>query len=869
MSPSATATTGSEREDPAIDDSPVDPVPVGPAGPVSVSTTHNVSTTHDVSVDTHQIAPEGQRAFASARRLSREELLEAPVRWPRPSRLEEPLDVPREGKLADGLRALGLTSVGTLLEHLPRDSREARTVAALKTGEPATVAVEVRRIAARAVRRRGMKPLVEATVFDATGSMRATFFNQPWLAQRYPPGTRLILHGKTTERGTFNVAHHALGAATSPAVSSAGPSAASLDVSSNAPPVASPSALTDAPSAVSPGMPPGAMDGAGEIAHYPASEGVSSTQILALVQGARAVLHDVPEALGAATRVGEGLADRGSALAAMHFPRDADEREEGRQRLAFEELLLTQLLFLRRRARRGESATAYALEGQGERAGLSERWLREGLGFALTGDQQRAVATIAAELASVRPMQRLLMGEVGSGKTVVALYAMLRAVEQGMQAALMAPTETLAEQHFATLQRLLGAGVGGDLISTALLTGTTTGKRREDTLGKLASGELGLLVGTHALIEPDVRFHALAVAVVDEQHRFGVRQRAALEEKRSTAGAEGSNREGRAPHVLHMTATPIPRTLALAKYGDLDVSVLRELPHGRQAIETRIVAGERARARAYEQLREQLRAGRQAYVVCPLVEEVEPVQTVQPSEPDGQSAPSDAGQAVGASAGARAVAQAPVAPVAAGATPAAEMKAAKDEYERLKKGELEGFELVLLHGQMRPREKQEAMARFASGAASVLVATTVIEVGVDVANATVMLVENAERFGLSQLHQLRGRVGRGEHRSSCLLVGPAGARRLRAMAEHTDGFRLAEIDLELRDEGELVGTRQSGLGQFAVACLPGDADLLERARARAQTIFASDPELKSPEHALLGEALARTFGDEALEPIPA
>jgi ATP-dependent DNA helicase RecG len=813
MSPPATATTGSERGDPATEDSPVDPVPEGPAD------LDTVGVERSALVEKRQIAPDGQRAFASVRRLSREELLESPVRWPRPSRLEDPLDVPREGKLADGLRALGLTSVGALLEHLPRDSREARTVAALKVGEPATVAVEVRRIAARAVRRRGMKPLVEATVFDATGNMRATFFNQPWLAQRYPPGTRLILHGKTTERGTFNVAHHALGS----------------------------DAIHD-PS-------PATEQTAGEIAHYPASEGVSSTQILALVQSARAALHDVPETLGAATRVGDGLADRGSALAAMHFPQDADERERGRQRLAFEELLLTQLLFLRRRARRGKSVTAYALDGQGERVGLSERWLREGLEFALTDDQQRAVATIAAELAGVRPMQRLLMGEVGSGKTVVALYAMLRAVEQGMQAALMAPTETLAEQHFATLQRLLGAGVGGGLISTALLTGTTSGKRREDTLGKLASGELGLLVGTHALIEPDVRFRALAVAVVDEQHRFGVRQRAALEEKRSTVGAEGPSEERRAPHVLHMTATPIPRTLALAKYGDLDVSVLRELPRGRQAIETRIVAGERARARAYEQLREQLRAGRQAYVVCPLVEEVEPVQAIQQQPQQQPVSPAGASGLPEATVGAPAA--------------TAEMKAAKAEYERLAKGELAGFELVLLHGQMRPREKQEAMARFASGVASVLVATTVIEVGVDVANATVMLVENAERFGLSQLHQLRGRVGRGEHRSRCLLVGPAGARRLRAMVEHADGFRLAEIDLELRDEGELVGTRQSGLGQFAVACLPGDADLLERARARAQTIFASDPELESPEHALLGEALALTFGDGALEPIPA
>jgi ATP-dependent DNA helicase RecG len=785
MSPAATATTSPKRGDPAAGHSS-EAIPAG--------------TTHGVSTGTRQIAREGPHAFASARPLSREELLKAPVRWPRPSLLEGPLEVPSEGKLADGLEALGLTSVGALLEHLPRDSREARTVTALKKGEPATVAVQVRRIGARAVRRQGMKPLVEATVFDATGSMRATFFNQPWLAQRYAPGTRLILHGKTTERGTFNVAHHALGSDATPDPS------------------------------------PGATQGAGEIAHYPASEGVSSTQILALVQGARAALGDVPEALGAAARVSEGLADRRSALAAMHFPRDAEERERGRERLAFEELLLTQLLFLRRRARRRQSTTAYALDGRGERAGLSERWLREGLPFALTSDQQRAVAKIGGELASACPMQRLLMGEVGSGKTVVALYAMLCAVEQGMQAALMAPTETLAEQHFATLQRLLGS----EPVSAALLTGTTSGRRREDTLGKLASGELGLLIGTHALIEPDVRFRALAVAVVDEQHRFGVRQRAALEDRRSVAATQ-------APHVLHMTATPIPRTLALAKYGDLDVSVLRELPRGRQAIQTRIVAGEHERARAYEQLREQLQAGRQAYVVCPLVEAVEPLESSESTSP--------------------------FVPVAAGASPAAEMKAAKAEYERLAKGELEGYELVLLHGQMRSREKQQAMARFASGAASVLVATTVIEVGVDVSNATVILIENAERFGLSQLHQLRGRVGRGEHRSSCLLVEShptrAGTPRLRAMVEHADGFRLAEIDLELRDEGELVGTRQSGLSQFDVACLPRDAELLERARARAQAIVASDRQLESPEHVLLGQALARAFGDEALEPIPA
>ena len=305
---------------------------------------------------------------------------------------------------------------------------------------------------------------------------------------------------------------------------------------------------------------------------------------------------------------------------------------------------------------------------------------------------------------------------------------------------------------------------------------------------------------------------------------------------RQAAGGEGSIGDRPAPHVLHMTATPIPRTLALASYGDLDVSMLRELPRGRQAIQTRIVTGEQARARAYEELRKRCGEGRQAFVVCPLVEESYPA--------DRDSSGVGAGGEV-------------------------EVRAARAEYERLAKGELEGFTLELLHGEMRPAEKQEAMAKFASGKADVLVATTVIEVGIDVANATVMLVENAERFGLSQLHQLRGRIGRGEHRSSCLLVGPPGARRLRAMMDHSDGFRLAEIDLELRSEGELVGTRQSGLRQFEIACLPQDAALLERARARAEVIVATDPGLEAPEHALLGEALEHTFGAGASEPISA
>ncbi|HTZ86951.1 MAG TPA: ATP-dependent DNA helicase RecG [Solirubrobacteraceae bacterium] len=730
------------------------------------------------------------RAFAENRPLSREELLTAPLRWLRPSRLCEPLALPTSGKLADGMKALGLTSYGELLEHLPRDSREARTVADLRAGEQATVAVRVRTIRSRPVRSRKMRPLVEATVYDETGSMRATFFNQPWLVQRYTPGTSVMLHGKADARGGFRVSHHAPGSQM----------ALGAQGEEDAPP---PAAEAPAPTR-----------GQGRsVGHYPATEGVSSTQILTLVQGARDRLADVPEALPGLLRAARGLPDRASALAAMHFPREEHDTERGRERLAFDELLLTQMVFLLRRARRSEHEGASAL---GEPPELSARWLSAGMPFSPTADQLRVTAEIDEDLARTQAMQRLLMGEVGSGKTVVALYAMLRAVEHGMQAALMAPTETLAEQHFATIQRLLG----GESVSCALLTGSTGARARRDTLGKLSSGELSLLVGTHALIEPDVEFRALAVAVVDEQHRFGVRQRAALHGKGT-------------PHMLHMTATPIPRTLALAGYGDLDTSALRELPAGRQPIDTRIVAGERARARAYDELREQLGAGRQAFVVCPLIE--------QEAEETGEAARGALG----------------------------ELRAATDELERLRGGELRGYELVLLHGGMAPREKQQAMAAFASGEADVLVATTVIEVGIDVPNATVMLVENAERFGISQLHQLRGRIGRGAHAGICRLMGPPGSARLRALAEHGDGFRLAEIDLELRSEGELIGTRQSGLGQFEVAELPRDAALLESARACAQDLLALDPELAAPENVLLGEQLRERFGAEALAPIPA
>jgi ATP-dependent DNA helicase RecG len=392
--------------------------------------------------------------------------------------------------------------------------------------------------------------------------------------------------------------------------------------------------------------------------------------------------------------------------------------------------------------------------------------------------------------------------------TVIALHAMLRAVENGAQAALMAPTETLAEQHHRTLDSLLGGA-----IPLELLTGSTSAARRRDLLARLGSGELQLVVGTHALIEEPVEFRDLAVAVVDEQHRFGVRQRAALDAK-----APG----GLTPHALHMTATPIPRTLSLTAYGDLDATVLRNLPKGRQPVETHVVDGARARARAYERIREEIAAGRQCFVVCPLVEESEALQA----------------------------------------------KAATVEYERLRSTEFKGLRVELIHGQLPSKIKAAAMEAFASGDADVLVATSVIEVGIDVPNATVMLIEAAERYGLSQLHQLRGRVGRGEHPSLCILFGDPRLPRLEAIANERDGFRLAEIDLELRGAGDVLGTRQHGLPEFRVAQLPEDTELLVRARDRADAILLEDPRLERPEHSLLREAVVSRFGSEH-DPIPA
>jgi len=688
--------------------------------------------------------------------LTVEALRAATVRsLPRPSLLSTGLALP--GAAAEAAATLGLETIGDLLEHFPhahRDRRETRALAALGVGEEATVEVAVRGVTVRPMRhRRGMR--VEARVADETGPVLAVWFNQPWIARQIGDVAALRLHGRLKRRGEFWVTEHE---------------------------------RTDAPAV--------GLHTEGLVPVYPGSEKLKPEKVRELAAVARGLIRHVGDPLPVRLRLARRLPARPAAIDAMHFPEEEDDRETARRRLAFEELLLLELgLAARKRARRLEGH-ATALTATDERVGP---WLAD-LPFAPTDDQRRAFAVIDRDLAGARPMQRLLMGEVGAGKTVVALHAMLRAVENGAQAALMAPTETLAEQHLATLDRLLG----GDR-PVALLTGSTPAARRREILGRLASGELELVVGTHALLEPSVVFRTLAVVVVDEEHRFGVRQRAALDAKAPP---------GLAPHALHMTATPIPRTLALTAYGDLDTTLLRQLPAGRRPVETYVVDGVRERDRAYERAREEIARGRQCFVVCPLVEESETLQA----------------------------------------------KAAGAERDRLAASEFAGHRVELVHGQMSSRMKAAAMAAFVAAEAPVLVATSVIEVGIDVPNASVMLIEAPERYGLSQLHQLRGRVGRGGHASVCILFGDPKLPRLDAIAREADGFRLAEVDLELRGAGEVLGTRQSGLPEFRVARLPDDADLLEAARKEADRLLAEDPELVAAEHVLLGEAVRARFG---------
>jgi ATP-dependent DNA helicase RecG len=666
-----------------------------------------------------------------------------PRGWAPPQRLDT-LDVsslPGVGAtLARRLRGFGIETVRDLLLHKPRRYESAvDQVAIAELGAAdGEVAIEGRIVSARARPLRGRGTLVTAIVRDDTGQVSVPFFNQPWLLEKFAPETPVRLRVKLGRRGV-EVKSYDIG---------------ETKRTADFAPV------------------------------YPAGESIPSVRLRELVR--RAVdlyacdFHDVlPAELE--------LPLRRDALAAIHFPVEDGQAELARQRLALDELVALQLVVARLR---DPDAVALSLAQPG---GLIERY-REILPFRLTEHQERAITEIDLDLAQTAPMQRLLQGDVGSGKTVVALYALLRAVESDCQGALMAPTETLAEQHFLTIEPLC-AQLG---IRCVLLTGSVGSKKIRD---EIANGVAQIAVGTHALIQRDVEFADLAVAVVDEQHRFGVEQRTALAENRS-------------PHVLHMTATPIPRTLALTIYGDLSVSEIAKPPANRKPIVTSRVGAERSTA-VYEHLRKHLDAGRQAYVVCPLIEQSE--------------------------------------------TRLA--RAAEEEAERLRRAELKGYRVGLLHGRLKTAERREVMRQFKEGELDVLVATTVIEVGVDVPNATIMIVQEADRFGLAQLHQLRGRVGRGSEQSYCMLISrpvdelsEIADQRLQALVDTTDGFELAEVDLELRGEGQLLGTRQSGWSDLRFTRLRQDRALLEQARALVQELKDEDGPWQDEADRMLGDA---------------
>ena len=676
-------------------------------------------------------------------------------------------------KKAEALATMGIETVLDLLTHYPRryvDRTKQAAIRELRVGDEASVLATVRQVKARPTRQRRM--LVEVDVFDGSSYLRCVFFNQPWRKDQLAVGMEVVLFGKVEMfKGRRQM--------TNPVVDLVG-------------------------------------DRTGRIIPvYPQSEKarLRTWDFGRWVEEALQRAGEFADPLPLEWRDRLDLVDRTWAFNQIHNPESLAAAEASRRRLVVDELLRLQLaLVVRKRAiEREAKGLRHRTDGE-----LVRRF-HGSLPFPLTGAQQRAIAEIAADLAGPHPMHRLLQGDVGSGKTLVALTALLMGVQGGYQGALMAPTEVLAEQHELAVAALLGdlsvpdeGTLTGDRpLRVALLSNRTTGSERARIASGLADGSVDLLIGTHALLEEGVAFRALGVVVIDEQHRFGVEQRAALRGK------------GSDPDVLVMTATPIPRTAAMTVYGDLDVTVLDELPPGRRPVITRwLSGGPLEQAEAYSRVSEEVAAGRQAYVVCPLVEESDKVQATS---------------------------------VVA-------------EYKRLAAEVWPELRLGLLHGRMPSKEKEAVMGAFRDGELDVLVATTVIEVGVDVPNATVMIVEDADRFGIAQLHQLRGRVGRGAEASYCYLLGeattPESAERLAALERTTDGFELAEIDLDIRGEGTVLGTRQKGRSDLKLASLRRDREWVARAREVAFAIVDADPAL-SAHHLLREEVTLLVDPDEA------
>ncbi len=668
-------------------------------------------------------------------------------------------------KRAEAFGLLGVRTVHDLLLHLPFRYLDASSLTPLAKAEVGSEVACLGRVVTKGVlpTRRGLR-IFHAVLRDASGLLECVWPGQAFLDRTIHVGQTLLVagpvrfyHGRQLAPREYVV-------------------------------LAEPDADEDS----------AAMDRGQIMPVYPATKGLSHRLIRSLIsRHLDSILALVSDPLPASTREALGLPTVSEALQAVHRPVRLADAERGRRRLAFDELVDLQVMLGRARllAKASRGGIGFQIRKQ-----LTTS-LKEALPWDLTGDQRRALREITADMTSTERMHRLLMGDVGTGKTVVALFGMLLALENGYQAALMAPTELLAEQHGATLRGLLAPLA----LEPELLLGRLTASEKEAVRQRIGSGEARIVVGTHALFQQKVEFHRLGLAVIDEQHRFGVEQRAALVAK------------GDAPDVLLLTATPIPRSLALTRYGDLDMSVLRERPPGRPVVRT-AVRGPRQRTKVFEFVREACLGGRQAFVVLPLIEESEK----------------------------------------------ADLRAAKVLAEQLRE-QWPDLNVGLVHGQLKTEERDRVMLSFRRGEIDVLVATTVIEVGIDIPGASIMVIDHPERFGLAQLHQLRGRIGRGTEESHCILLAPGPIPRLKAFAATTDGFKIAELDLEERRQGDLLGHRQSGDAELRIARFPGDTDLLQSAREFARALLAEDPLLVRKAHrGLRDRALARHPRGEVL-----
>lgn len=653
-------------------------------------------------------------------------------------------------KRAELLRKKGIDTVGALLRFYPRaylDWQNITPISECHEGENVCVRAEITSPVKTANIRRGMT-LYKFSAADDSGVIEVTLFNQKYLAENLREGRSYLFYGKLGYGITLRQMS-------------------------------------------SPEIMPAEYMGIEPV--YAASEGLSSKTIEKIMKNALVYTDSMQDAIPDGIRKKNGLCDFKTALKSIHFPLERQALESAKRRLVFEELFVLQtgLLFLKRRRR--------ALAGCTVKENLLDEF-KKTLSFKLTGAQERVINECLTDMMSPRPMNRLIQGDVGSGKTAVAAALMYISAGNGFQSALMAPTELLAEQHFKTLCKI----TENSGIKCALLTGSLTKKQKDEVKAGLKSGEIKVAVGTHALLTDDVEFESLGLVVTDEQHRFGVGQRGRLSSK-------GNN-----PHTLVMSATPIPRTLGLIIYGDLDISIIDEYPAGRQKIATYCVDSS-YNARVYNYIKKFIAEGRQAYIVCPLVDENE---------------------ALG-------------------------IKSASEYYEELSENQFKGYTVGLLHGKMKPKDKESVMRRFAAGEIQLLISTTVIEVGIDVPNAALMVIENAERFGLSQLHQLRGRIGRGEYSSACILISDVKSgdtkRRLDVIKNNTDGFKIADEDLKLRGPGDFLGSRQHGLPDMKIADIFADRETLHSAGKEAEELLRRDPMLHDAENAGLRSEITELF----------